>query len=33
MQVALIPMARSIGRDFKPAYRRPLAEIVHRDRW
>jgi nitroreductase len=33
MQVALIPTAYSIGLDFKPAYRRPLAEIVHYDRW
>ena len=33
MQVALIPTAYSIGRDFKPAHRRPLAEIVHHDRW
>jgi nitroreductase len=33
MQVALIPTAYSIGRDFKPAHRRPLAKIVHYDRW
>jgi hypothetical protein len=33
MQVALIPTAYSIGCDFKPAHRRPLAEIVHYDRW
>lgn len=33
MQVALIPTAYSIGTDFKPAYRRPLDEIVHADRW
>jgi nitroreductase len=33
MRVALIPTAYSIGRDLKPAHRRPLAEIVHYDRW
>lgn len=33
MQVALIPTAWSIGTEFKPAYRRPLAEMLHRDRW
>jgi nitroreductase len=33
MQVALIPTAYWIGRSFKPAYRRPLDEIVHYDRW
>ena len=31
-QVSLIPRAYAVGRDFKPAYRRPLAEIVHHDR-
>jgi nitroreductase len=33
MQVALIATAHPIGRDFKPAYRRPLSEITHYDRW
>lgn len=32
-QVALIATAYSIGRDFRPAYRRPLAEIVHWENW
>ena len=32
-QVALIPIAHTIGTDFKPAARRPMDEIVHRDRW
>ena len=33
MQVALIPVARTIGADFKPGRRRDLEEIVHWDRW
>jgi len=33
MQVALIPTAYTIGLDFRPAYRRPLDEILHQDRW
>ncbi|GHO97956.1 putative oxidoreductase [Reticulibacter mediterranei] len=33
MQIALIPVAYTIGTDFKPAKRKPLAEVVHRDRW
>jgi nitroreductase len=33
MQVALIATAHSVGRDFRPAHRRPLAEIVHYNRW
>jgi len=32
-QVALVPVAHTIGDDFKPARRRPLDEVVHRDRW
>jgi nitroreductase len=32
-QAALIPVAYTIGTDFKPAKRKPLAEVVHRDRW
>jgi nitroreductase len=33
MQIALIPTAYSIGRDFRPAYRKPLDQILHLDRW
>ena len=33
IQVALIPTAYPRGHDFKPAYRRPLADIMHYDRW
>jgi nitroreductase len=33
MQVALIPTAYTIGLDFRPAYRRPLDEILHQDHW
>jgi nitroreductase len=33
MQAALIPVAHSIGTDFKPGRRRPLETMVHWDRW
>ena len=33
MQAALIPVAHTIGTDFKPAPRLPLDEIVHWDQW
>ena len=33
MQVALIPTAYTIGLEFRPAHRRSLDEILHRDRW
>jgi hypothetical protein len=33
MPVALVATAHSIGKEFGPTYRRPLAEILHRDRW
>lgn len=33
MQAALIPVAYSIGTDFKPGRRLPLDGIVHWDRW
>jgi nitroreductase len=33
MQVALLPVAYTIGTDFKPAARRPLDTMVHWDRW
>ena len=32
-QVALIPIAHTIGTDFSPAPRLPLDQVVHRDRW
>ena len=32
-QVALIPVAHTIGDDFKPARRKPLDEVLHSDRW
>lgn len=33
MQVALIPVAWTLGTNFKPAERRPLEEIVHLNNW
>jgi nitroreductase len=33
MQVALIPVAYTVGTDFKPAARKPLDTMVHWDRW
>jgi nitroreductase len=33
MQVALIPVAYTVGTDFRPGPRRPLADVVHWDRW
>jgi nitroreductase len=33
MQVALIPVAHTVGTDFKPAARKPLDTMVHWDRW
>jgi nitroreductase len=33
MQAALIPVAYTIGTDFRPAPRRPLDTLVHWDRW
>jgi nitroreductase len=32
-QVALIPVAHTLGSQFRPAARRPLDEVVHLDRW
>jgi nitroreductase len=32
-QAALTPIAYTKGTDFRPASRRPLAEVVHWDRW
>lgn len=33
MQGALIPVAHTIGTDFKPGPRRDLSRVVHYDRW
>ena len=33
MQAALIPVAYTVGTDFKPAARHPLETMVHWDRW
>jgi nitroreductase len=33
MQAALIPVAYTIGTDFKPAARKPLDTMVHWERW
>jgi len=32
-QAALIPVAYTLGTDFKPATRIPLESVVHWDRW
>ena len=32
-QVALVPVAYTIGTDFKPGPRKPMEGVVHRDRW
>ena len=32
-QVALIPVAHTVGDDFGPAPRRPLDDVLHWDRW
>ncbi|HEX6676689.1 MAG TPA: nitroreductase family protein [Actinomycetes bacterium] len=33
MQAAMIPVAYTVGTDFKPAARKPLDTMVHWDRW
>lgn len=33
MQGAMIPVAHSIGTDFRPGPRRDMSKIVHRDHW
>jgi nitroreductase len=33
MQTALIPVAYTIGTDFRPVARKPVSEILHWDRW
>jgi nitroreductase len=32
-QVALIPIAYTVGTDFKPAYRPPVESVMHIDQW
>jgi nitroreductase len=32
-QVGLIPVAYTVGTEFRPARRRPLDQVVHRNRW
>ena len=32
-QAGLLPLAHTIGDEFRPAGRRPLDTVVHRDRW
>jgi hypothetical protein len=32
-QVALIPVAHTVGDRFQPAWRRPVDDVVHWDRW
>ena len=32
-QVGLIPVAHTIGSEFKPARRRPLDDVLHWDHW
>jgi nitroreductase len=33
MQVALVPVAYTVGTDFRPARRKPLETVVHWDAW
>lgn len=33
MQAALIPVAYTIGPDFRPALREPIQKVMHWDRW
>jgi hypothetical protein len=33
MQAALIPVAYTIGTDFRPALREPIQKVMHWDRW
>jgi nitroreductase len=32
-QVGLIPVAYTLGTEFKPAARKPLTEVLHWNRW
>jgi nitroreductase len=33
MQTALLPVAYTLGTTFRPGPRRPMAEVLHWDRW
>ncbi len=33
MQTSLLPIAYTLGTSFKPAARKPLSSVLHRDRW
>jgi nitroreductase len=33
MQIGLIPVAYTLGTEFKPAARKPLENVLHWDRW
>jgi hypothetical protein len=33
MQTALLPVAYTLGSEFKPATRKPLEEVVHWNQW
>jgi len=33
MQAALIPLAHTVGTDFRPAHRVPVDEVLHWERW
>jgi nitroreductase len=33
MQIALVPVAYTLGTEFKPAPREPLGTMVHWERW
>ena len=33
MQAGLIPVAYTLGTDFKPTARKPLESVLHWDRW
>lgn len=33
MQAALIPVAHTVGTDFRPAHRVPVEEVLHWERW
>jgi nitroreductase len=33
MQAAVVPVAHTVGTDFRPAPRVPVDEVLHWDRW